>query len=625
MLIFALFSAVGCSSGGRTVPGSSAAPPQSINGSGPYNPNSSAALATTRLPNVAGGAIDSALQSLATSGTTRSKQSYSLPNDMEQLGVTINPGGYYSAIFSYLAVYPTYKIPIAYPAGSKDTSAIYESLTSNNGGCLGNFITYINSGSGTQGIYSVYNYCGSSPGIVFETPIDSNFISNYTSTDSDGIPVVGTEVMTRDLTPKPTSVWYSIIDGKSGPEVVAQATGVLSSRTTGFALWTSELQPQPCPNIPAMGTGLVELWDNQRNTWNQVTAQMTATTSTLTSPSSSYGCFNPQTTLGRITEYAITNSTTGYQNSTEPSGITEGPDGNMWFAESSGSAAKNIGKMTPSGSMSVYPLPTVNEFPMSITTGKDGNLWFTVYSTDGLRVDKMTTSGSITEYLLPSGSANGDFDRGIAAGPDGNIWVTEYDANKIAKVTPSGTITEYEVPTSASGPDGITAGPDGNLWFTEYASNKIAKITTSGAVTEYALSGSAAQPFWITAGPDGNLWFTEQNGNAVGKITTNGVATLYPVPTKNAIVSQIAPGSDGNLWFTEYSPNQIGKITPSGTITEYPAPSLQSYAFTLKDANWHWLISPTNIKNSPYGMAMGPNGTVWFTDIDANRIGKISL
>ena len=65
-------------------------------------------------------------------------------------------------------------------------------------------------------------------------------------------------------------------------------------------------------------------------------------------------------------------------------------------------------------------------------------------------------------------------------GPDGNLWFTENDAvsNAIGKITPSGLITEYTIPTSGSNPFGITVGPDGNLWFTEEFGDKIGVITS---------------------------------------------------------------------------------------------------------------------------------------------------
>src|SRR5689334_18027969 len=67
---------------------------------------------------------------------------------------------------------------------------------------------------------------------------------------------------------------------------------------------------------------------------------------------------------------------------------------------------------------------------------------------------------------------------------------------------------------------------------------------------------------------------------------------------------EIAAGPDGNLWFTESDVNRIGKITPAGVITEYSAG-----------------ISPSS---GPFGITAGPDGNLWFTEINGRRIGKIT-
>jgi len=64
---------------------------------------------------------------------------------------------------------------------------------------------------------------------------------------------------------------------------------------------------------------------------------------------------------------------------------------------------------------------------------------------------------AIGEYPAPSGS----FPVGITAGPDGALWFTE--PYGIERVTTSGFITEYHVPTEFFGLLGIAAGPDGAL------------------------------------------------------------------------------------------------------------------------------------------------------------------
>ncbi len=55
----------------------------------------------------------------------------------------------------------------------------------------------------------------------------------------------------------------------------------------------------------------------------------------------------------------------------------------------------------------------------------------------------------------------------ITTGPDGALWFTEQMSSKIGRITTSGSITSYPVPSAGSQPWGITTGPDGALWFTE--------------------------------------------------------------------------------------------------------------------------------------------------------------
>jgi len=77
-------------------------------------------------------------------------------------------------------------------------------------------------------------------------------------------------------------------------------------------------------------------------------------------------------------------------------------------------------------------------------------------------------------------------------------------------------------------------------------------------------------PIAITAGPDGNLWFTERFGSCsapliagcskIARITTAGVITEFPVPTPGGGPIGITAGPDGALWFTEFDGQKIGRL-----------------------------------------------------------------
>jgi virginiamycin B lyase len=236
-------------------------------------------------------------------------------------------------------------------------------------------------------------------------------------------------------------------------------------------------------------------------------------------------------------------------------------------------------KMTTSGSFTEYAVPIgFSSSPEAITAGPDGNLWFT--EPNKSMVAKMTTSGSVTEYTIPNTIANGYSPLGpITAGPDGNIWFTDTTGScdpyrcptavKVAKMTTSGEITEFSLPSAGYVPSGIAAGPDGNLWVTEAPSGqpatnaKVARLTPSGSFTEYLIPNANSYPRRITAGDDGNLWFSDVNG--VARITTAGALTEYAV-NAGPIGLQIATGGSLTnffVWFIDVSSWQIGLLTPA--------------------------------------------------------------
>jgi streptogramin lyase len=94
----------------------------------------------------------------------------------------------------------------------------------------------------------------------------------------------------------------------------------------------------------------------------------------------------------------------------------------------------------------------------ALAAGPDGNVWFTVPAVvaGAEKIGKITPGGVITEYPLPTHNSHL---QGITSGPDGNVWFTEYEGNKIGRITPSGIITELPLPASSRTPRLIVVGP----------------------------------------------------------------------------------------------------------------------------------------------------------------------
>ena len=278
--------------------------------------------------------------------------------------------------------------------------------------------------------------------------------------------------------------------------------------------------------------------------------------------------------------------------------ITKGPDGALWFAAQDGF----LGRITTSGAYSEFPTGSAN--PFGITTGPDGNLWFT--SADLSVIGKMTTSGLVTLYPIPSGGLAFS----IVGNPaDGNVWFTEGNfcgaqfnnipcVNLVAKITPTGAATEYQTTNT---PHDITVGPDNRLWFKEQSgpgsTALIGAIATNGTLSEYQSKQLSfprvAGPRGITSGPGGQLWLLGNSNNSlVASVNTAGTITAVNVFQLGVGPLFITSAPDGNLWFTDNFTTGVGKITPTGAITTFPSASACA----------------------PQHITTGPDGNLWIAD-----------
>ena len=288
-----------------------------------------------------------------------------------------------------------------------------------------------------------------------------------------------------------------------------------------------------------------------------------------------------------------------------PSGMTAGPDGNLWFVDTGDMS--RVGRVTPSGAITEFAVPGTVGGPESITAGPDGNVWMAAGGGGPGALSwilRISPRGAVAKFSVPGTGPDG-----ITTGPDGNLWFTQFFRNTIGQMSPAGVLlNEFPIPGEA--PRGIATGPDGNLWFTEAGPSRsaIARMTPSGGVTEFPLVGSSPtnqlNPTAIVAGPDQNLWFTEAGGGKVGRITTSGEITEFALPGTGS-PGGLAGGPDGNLWFTASrgaTTSAVGRITPAGTIRLFALPR------TLAE---------------PIGIAPGRDGRMWFTEAGVNRIGSI--
>jgi virginiamycin B lyase len=171
-------------------------------------------------------------------------------------------------------------------------------------------------------------------------------------------------------------------------------------------------------------------------------------------------------------------------------------------------------------------------------------------------------------------------------------------------------LTEFALP-SRSDPIRIASGSDGNIWFTETNRNRVGRITPNGEITEYVViqyyedhgASYFTQPYAITDAPGKGLFFTTLTGGVYRISYTGQIQGLSGVPWGYGGPLGIADGPDGNIWVTDIVGPLVARITPQGLKTE----------FVLPNGSW------------PRGITKGPDGNVWFADDGSTaRVCKIT-
>jgi streptogramin lyase len=260
-----------------------------------------------------------------------------------------------------------------------------------------------------------------------------------------------------------------------------------------------------------------------------------------------------------------------------PSSITSGPDGNIWITTNALGQGRQdwIVRLGRDGAVTQFPAGAgsgnFSTGPQGITPGPDGNLWFTEFWAN--RIGRMTPAGVLTEFPIPTVETA---PHGIVAGPDGSLWFVEshFRHTAVARITTSGVVTEYPLGGSADDqlqPTDIVAGLDGNLWLSEThpsaPQGEIVRVTRDGSLKVFAMP-KGTRPGGIATGPDRNIWFTDSGGNMVGRMSPSGVLRQFPLPRRQAEPDAIVAGPGGRMWFTESSRiASIGMTVPEAKLS----------------------------------------------------------
>ena len=293
-------------------------------------------------------------------------------------------------------------------------------------------------------------------------------------------------------------------------------------------------------------------------------------------------------TDGSITEFSLPSGTT-------PGRIAHGPDGNFWFTEPIGN---NIVRITPSGKMTVFPVPSEKAYPNAIVRGPDGNMWFTE-SNNGApgAVGQITMQGKISEYRLEFAPES------IAAASDGGLWVSQSNGlHEVARISTSGSVTYVPIGRRQGG-GAVAPGPGGQPWYIVgnefwhiiFPSDRPSIVTT--------IPGGYSSTGGMILGPDHNFWIAESARGAIGvyvrrqqMVTPSALTFSYIGEQQSFTVTE----TDFKGLFKESGCDpSIATVSPQGLATTFTVTAQGPGACIISVTDEHRDLSHVNVSVSP--------------------------
>lgn len=308
-----------------------------------------------------------------------------------------------------------------------------------------------------------------------------------------------------------------------------------------------------------------------------------------------------------------------------PSAVVVKADGTLYIADTDNRLVRKVG---PDGVINTVA-GRMHERSILATYGGDG--------------------GPATEALLRSPN-------GVALAADGALYIADTDG-LIRKVAPGGTITTVAgnhrwtyagdggaaTQASLNHPSAVAVDAEGNLYIADTDNHAVRKVDTAGIITTVAGNGSADyagdggpavqasldHPWGVAVGADGTLYIADAGNNRVRKVDTAGIITTVAGTRSSGYTGDggpairaslndpygVAVGPDGTLYIADTGNRRVRKVNPAGIITTVAGSGA-------------WLHSgdggpATEAGLAPRGLAVDADGNVYIADSENTRIRKI--
>jgi len=242
---------------------------------------------------------------------------------------------------------------------------------------------------------------------------------------------------------------------------------------------------------------------------------------------------------------------------TGPQGVTIGPTGNIYVANSGfglideySSAEAFIGAFgTVAGAFTGF------NNPVGIVFDSSGNAYVLDNGT-GV-VYKFNSSGTYVATLNPLGGAGFTSGFGIAIDASNNLYVSENGNGDVYKFTTAGVLSQTITLPAGSAPTEIVTDASGNFYVADNGNGAVYKYSSTGTLTATLITGLNT-PDGLAIDATGNLYVGDSGTGLVSEYTSTG--TLITSITGQTDPEGLAVDGSGNVYVSDAT---------NGTLTSY--------------------------------------------------------
>lgn len=250
-------------------------------------------------------------------------------------------------------------------------------------------------------------------------------------------------------------------------------------------------------------------------------------------------------------------------------------------------------------------LPAGQSKPLAVAVDEEGRVWTTLDGSWALARHDPRTNQTVSFPLAAPSTGETDSLYSLAIDAQGNAWTASQ--THLHRVSPEGDAKAYALPATTDLSGGVLPTQDGTIWIALVTADQL--VAFDPETEEMRTVPAPAQGFgpleWAD-GPDGTAFVTGTYGNTISTLDENA-GTLSAPPTA-FVAAPTGIAYDGRaLWIGEHGGNNLMRYDPATGATErFPTTASPYYPIS-----------------GPSGVAVAPDGAVWFAVHFADRVSRV--